>query len=82
MITIAVSSNAKKKRLSIDGAAQEPELLRVPDRIRRDGMGGTARCGGLRASYPAALRDVRALRWHKPSSSDNNGTSREVGGPA
>src|SRR6185369_15800075 len=58
------------------------ELLRVPDRIRRDGMGGTARCGGLRASYLVTLRGVRALRWHMPNSWDNNGTPREVDGPA
>jgi hypothetical protein len=61
-MTIAVSSNARKKRLSIVGSAWEIELLRVPDRIRRDGMGGTARCGGLRASYLVAHRGARALR--------------------
>ena len=82
MITIAVSSNARKKRLYIGGATQAPELLRGPDRIRRDGMGDTARCGGWRASYLEALRGARVLRWHMPSSSDNNGTPREVDGLA
>ena len=82
MMTIAVSSNARKKRLSIVWLPESRELVRVPGRIRRDGMGGTARCGGLRASYLVAPRDARALRWHKPSRSDNNGTPGEVDGLA
>src|SRR5215207_5650269 len=51
----------------------------APDRSRRDGMGDTARCGGSRASYPAALHVARALRWRKPNSWDNNGTRQEAG---
>jgi hypothetical protein len=55
---------------------------RVPDRSRRDGMGDTARFGGVRASFHAAHRVVRALRWRRRSSSDNNGTPRAAGGRA
>jgi len=53
---------------------------RVPDRSRRVGMGDTARCGGVRASYRAARHDARALRWRRQSNSDNNGTRREAVG--
>ena len=42
-------------------------------------MGDTARFGGVRASFHGERRDARALRWHKQSSSDNNGTLLEAG---
>ena len=81
-MTIAVSSNARKKRLSIDWGCLGARAPQGPDRIRRDGMGDTARCGGVRANYRAARHDVRALRWRTQSNSDNNGMPREAGGPA
>ena len=42
-------------------------------------MGDTARFGGVRASFHGERRDVRALQWHKRSSSDNNGTLQVAG---
>lgn len=42
-------------------------------------MGDTARFGGVRASFHGERRDARALRWHRQSSSDNNGTPLEAG---
>ena len=77
-MTIAVSSNARKKRLSI-GSDPRHTASRVPDRSRQGGMGDTARCGGARASYHVARHDARALRWRTQSNSDNNGTPQVAG---
>ena len=78
-MTIAVSSNARKKRLSIDRRAGRRLPLKAPDRSRRDGMGDTAQFGGVRASYRVTLRVVQALRWHRWNSWDNNGMPQVAG---
>ena len=57
------------------------DCVRVPDQIRQDGMGDTARCGGVQASRRATLRGVQALRWHRQNTWDNSGTQLEAVGP-
>ena len=49
--------------------------VRVLDRIRPSGKGGTAQYGGVQASPHATPRGAPALRWRMQNNLDNNGMS-------